>query len=47
VLAARHQVPVSVVNPVQRLNFDPGLFGGDAPETVAPVLTVAVGLALR
>jgi type IV pilus assembly protein PilM len=47
VLAARHQVPVSVVNPVQRLTYDPGLFGGDAPENVAPVLTVAVGLALR
>ena len=47
VLAARHGVPVAIVNPVQRLTYDPGLFGGDAPETVAPVLTVAVGLALR
>ncbi|HET9252714.1 MAG TPA: type IV pilus assembly protein PilM [Candidatus Eisenbacteria bacterium] len=47
VLAARHQVPVAIVNPVQRLSYDPGLFGGDAPESVAPVLTVAVGLALR
>lgn len=47
VLAARHQVSVSVVNPVQRLLYDPGLFGGESPESVAPVLTVAVGLALR
>ena len=47
VLAARHGVPVAIVNPVQRLTYDPGLFGGDAPESVAPVLTVAVGLALR
>jgi type IV pilus assembly protein PilM len=47
VLAARHHVPVGIVNPIQRLSFDPGLFGGDAPESVAPVLTVAVGLALR
>ncbi len=47
VLSARHQVSVDVVNPIQRLRFDPGLFGGDSPESVAPVLTVAVGLALR
>jgi len=46
-LSGRHHVPVSVVNPVQRLSFDPGLFGGDLPEAVAPMLTVAIGLALR
>jgi hypothetical protein len=26
---------------------DPGLFDGDSPEGVGPVLTVAIGLALR
>jgi len=46
-LGARHQVPVAVVNPIQRLEFDPGLFGTDSPDSVAPLLTVAVGLALR
>jgi type IV pilus assembly protein PilM len=46
-LSARHHVPVQIVNPIQRLSYDPGLFGGDLPEHVAPVLTVAVGLALR
>ena len=46
-LKSRHQVPVDVVNPIQRLSYDPGLFGGEAPESVAPVLTVAIGLALR
>jgi len=46
-LAARHNVPVGVVNPIQRLDFDPGIFGTDSPDSVAPLLTVAVGLALR
>jgi len=46
-LNARHQVPVDVVNPMQRLQVDSGLFNGDSPESVAPVLTVAIGLALR
>jgi type IV pilus assembly protein PilM len=46
-LAQRHQVPVDVVNPVSKLLVDPGLFNGDSPETVAPILTVAIGLALR
>jgi type IV pilus assembly protein PilM len=46
-LNARHQVPVDVVNPMQRLLVDSGLFNGDSPESVAPVLTVAIGLALR
>lgn len=46
-LNARHQVPVEVVNPLQRLLVDPDLFDGDSPDSVGPVLTVAVGLALR
>jgi len=46
-LNGRHQVPVDVVNPMQRLLVDSGLFNGDSPESVAPVLTVAIGLALR
>jgi len=46
-LNTRHQVPVDVVNPLQRLSVDDDLFNGDSPESVAPVLTVAIGLALR
>ncbi len=46
-LAQRHQVPVDVVNPVSKLIVDAGLFNGESPETVAPILTVAIGLALR
>ena len=43
----RHQVPVDVVNPLQKLSYDPGLFNGESVENVAPALTVAIGLALR
>jgi len=46
-LHGRHQVPVEIVNPLQRLLVDPDLFDGDSPDSVGPVLTVAVGLALR
>jgi type IV pilus assembly protein PilM len=46
-LNQRHQVPVEIVNPLQRLQVDPSLFLGDSAESVAPVLTVAIGLALR
>jgi hypothetical protein len=40
-------VPVDGVNPVSKLWVDSGLFNGDSPESVAPILTVAIGLALR
>jgi type IV pilus assembly protein PilM len=46
-LRQRHQVPVEIVNPIQKIQFDPGLFQGESAESVAPVLTVAIGLALR
>ena len=46
-LGQRHQVPVEIVNPFQKIACDPGLFAGDNAESVAPVLTVAIGLALR
>jgi type IV pilus assembly protein PilM len=46
-LNMRHQVPVEVVNPLQKMSYDPGLFSGDDAVNVGPVLTVAIGLALR
>ncbi len=35
-LNMRHQVPVEVVNPLQKLSYDPGLFSGDEAENMAP-----------
>jgi len=46
-LNGRHHVPVEIVNPLQKLSYDSGLFDGDSPDQVAPLLTVAIGLALR
>lgn len=47
ILAKKHQVQVRVANPLAFLQFDPGLFGNMAPESISALLTVAIGLALR
>jgi type IV pilus assembly protein PilM len=46
-LAERQRVPVELVDPLRKISFAPGVFGTDDPKTVAPQLTVAIGLALR
>jgi len=46
-LEKRHQVKVQISNPLSFLQYDPGLFGNLQPESIAALLTVAVGLALR
>lgn len=46
-LSRRHQVPVEVVDPLKRIQFDPALFDGNDPKVVGPSLTVGIGLALR
>jgi type IV pilus assembly protein PilM len=46
-LEARFSVPVEVANPLARIQYDPALFGDKDPASVAPFLTVGVGLALR
>jgi type IV pilus assembly protein PilM len=46
-LEDRHKLPVEIVNPTSRIPYDPAVFGGQDPESLAPALTVGVGLALR
>jgi type IV pilus assembly protein PilM len=46
-LANRHKVPVEIADPLKRIEFSPDLFGDRKPETISPLLTVGVGLALR
>ena len=46
-LNRRHQVPVEVVDPFKRIQFDPALFSGNDPKVIGPSLTVGIGLALR
>ena len=45
-VASRMDMPVDVLNPVRGINFDAALFGGSA-ERIAPLFTVAIGLAWR
>jgi len=46
-LDSRFSVPTEIANPLARIEHDPALFGGKDPASVAPYLTVGVGLALR
>jgi len=46
-LANKFNVPTEIANPVSRLNCDSSLFEAGDPSKEAPVLTVAIGLALR
>ena len=46
-LQTRFGVPTEIANPLARIQYDRALFGEDDPLTVAPFLTVGIGLALR
>jgi type IV pilus assembly protein PilM len=46
-LNRRFNVPTEIVNPLQRIAYDPALFAGQDVMKVAPLLTVGIGLALR
>jgi type IV pilus assembly protein PilM len=46
-LNRRFSVPTEIVNPLQRVQYDPALFAGQDVTKVAPLLTVGIGLALR
>ena len=46
-LSQQHAVPVEVMNPLRNIDYDIGLFKGEDPEYIAPILTVGIGLAIR
>ncbi len=46
-LKERFGIPVEVINPLQKISYDPGLFGATSVEKISPVLTLALGLGLR
>ena len=46
-LGRRFGVSCEIANPLTRVNYDPGLFAGQDVMKVAPMLTVAIGLAMR
>lgn len=47
VLQEVQPLPVELVNPLRRIQYDPAVFVGVDPEEIAPQLAVGVGLALR
>ncbi|MRR52214.1 MAG: type IV pilus assembly protein PilM [Rhodocyclaceae bacterium] len=46
-LADKFQIPVELFNPLQKITYDPNLFGAAGPDKVAPMLTLAIGLGVR
>lgn len=46
-LQSKLNVPLEIANPLRNVDYDPELFQYLQPEKIAPLLTVAVGLAMR
>jgi type IV pilus assembly protein PilM len=46
-LQSKLNVPLELANPLRNIDYDPELFQYLQPEKIAPLLTVAVGLAMR
>ena len=46
-LETKNNVPTQIANPLRTVEFDPKLFPAGNVEQIAPMLTVAIGLALR
>jgi Tfp pilus assembly PilM family ATPase len=38
---------VEIINPLRNIEYDPDIFRQAQPEKIAPLLTIAVGLAAR
>lgn len=46
-LQTKLNVPLEIANPLRNIDYDPELFQYLQPEKIAPLLTVAIGLAMR
>ncbi|UCC45468.1 MAG: type IV pilus assembly protein PilM [Candidatus Zixiibacteriota bacterium] len=46
-LQSKLNIPLELANPLRNIDYDPELFQYLQPEKIAPLLTVAVGLAMR
>lgn len=46
-LQSKLNVPLEILNPLRNIDFDPDMFHYLAPEKIAPLLTVPIGLAMR
>jgi len=46
-IQSKLNVPVEIINPLRNIEYDPDIFRQVQPEKIAPLLTIAVGLAAR
>lgn len=46
-LQERFELPVEIINPFQRIEYDASLFGAEGPERTGPIIAQAIGLAMR
>lgn len=46
-LQSKLNIPLEIANPLRKVDYDPELFQYIQPEKIAPLLTVAIGLAMR
>jgi type IV pilus assembly protein PilM len=40
-------IPIEIANPLRNIEYDPDMFSSIQPEKIAPLLSVAIGLAAR
>jgi type IV pilus assembly protein PilM len=40
-------IPIEIANPLRNIEYDPDIFSSIQPEKIAPLLSVAIGLAAR
>jgi type IV pilus assembly protein PilM len=46
-IQSKINIPVEIINPLRNIEYDPDIFREVQPEKIAPLLTIAVGLAAR
>ncbi len=46
-IQSKLNITVEIINPLRNIEYDPDLFQDLQPEKIAPLLAVAVGLAVR
>ncbi|KPJ53845.1 hypothetical protein AMJ39_02840 [candidate division TA06 bacterium DG_24] len=46
-LQERFEIPVEIIDPFQRIEYAPDLFGPQGPKSTGPIIAQAIGLAMR
>jgi type IV pilus assembly protein PilM len=46
-LGQKMEIEAEVLNPLRKIKYDPDTFGGEIPDAVSNILTIALGMAMR